>query len=145
MGKHTSPPRTRQRRGYLTLELFLVFPILMLLLAGMIQFSMMLHARQQLVAAGREGARVASLGGDAHDVEHAVHRTLGEGRLSEATVLLTTEDDHPLASAQQVPPGEPVAVWVRLPTTRAVPDLLRFIGYSIRDDEIVVRTIMRRE
>lgn len=136
---------TPHRRGYLTLELLFVFPLLIMLLAGMIQLSMTLHARQQLVAACREGARVAALGGDATDVERAVHRSLGDGRLGESSVLLTTEEDQPLASARQVPPGEPVAVWVRLPTARAVPDLLRFIGYSIRDDEIVARTIMRRE
>jgi Flp pilus assembly protein TadG len=127
------------------MELLLVFPILMMLLAGMIQFSMMLHARQQLVAASREGARVAALGGDATEVERAVKRSLGNGRLGEAVVTMTTDEDQPVASALQVPQGEAVAVWVRLPTTRAVPDLLRFIGYSIRDDEIVARTIMRRE
>jgi hypothetical protein len=36
-------------------------------------------------------------------------------------------------------------VWVRLPARHAVPDLLRFIGYSLRDDQIVGRTVMRRE
>ena len=41
--------------------------------------------------------------------------------------------------------GDAVAVWVRLPTVHAVPDLLRCIGYSIKDDELIARTLMRRE
>ncbi|HMP17952.1 MAG TPA: TadE/TadG family type IV pilus assembly protein [Gemmatales bacterium] len=129
------------RRGILVLELLFILPILLLLTLAMVQFSLTLHARQQLVAASREGCRVAALGGDLGEVE----RTVGQGRLAEADIEITDEQGSTIPSGQAVPSGEAVAVWLRLPTAHAVPDLLRFMGYSIRDDELVARTLMRRE
>ncbi|HMO36296.1 MAG TPA: TadE/TadG family type IV pilus assembly protein [Gemmatales bacterium] len=133
------------RRGILVLELLFILPILLLLTLAMVQFSLTLHARQQLVAASREGCRVAALGGDLGEVERTVKRTLGQGRLAEADIEITDEQGSTIPSGQAVPSGEAVAVWLRLPTAHAVPDLLRFMGYSIRDDELVARTLMRRE
>jgi Flp pilus assembly protein TadG len=126
-------------------ELFLVFPILLALLLGMIQFSMTLFSNQQLASASREGARVAALGGDLDEIETTVRRTLGDGRLAEAEVVVVNQEGQLLTSGQQVSSGDAVEVYVRVPATTAVPDLLRFIGYSIKDDMLVGRTVMRRE
>jgi hypothetical protein len=123
----------------------LIFPILLGLLLAMIEFSMLLFSRQQLTAASREGARVASLGGELGDVERTIGWYLGNGRLGDAEVTMTDAAGNQLATADAVPSGEPIEVWVRLPANHAVPDLLRFIGYSIRNDEIVARTVMRKE
>jgi hypothetical protein len=125
-------------------ELILTFPILFALFLGMIEFSMLLYARQQLSAASREGARVAALGGQLPDVEQTVRRYLGAGRLGEAQISLTDVIGQPLPEGTSLP-GESIEVWVRLPANRAAPDLLRFVGYSIQDEEIVARTVMRRE
>ncbi len=138
-------PSSTRRRGHLTLELLMVFPILLVLLLAMVEFSLILHARQQLLSASREACRVAALGGSAEAVQSEAKRCLGEGRLGDADVELTDEWGQPLPGGQAVPSGSAVMVWVRLPTWHAVPDLLRFIGYSIKDDEIVGRTVMRRE
>jgi hypothetical protein len=135
----------RERRGVLALELLLVLPLLLVIVLAMVQFSLTLHARQQLVAASREGCRVAALGGDLGDVEKMVRQVLGTGRLSDAEIELTDETGAQVPSGSAVPSGEAVAVWLRLPTAYAVPDLLRFVGYSIRNDEMVARTVMRRE
>lgn len=135
----------RRRRGILALELLFILPILMLLMLAMVQFSLTLHARQQLVAASREACRVAALGGDLGEVERTVRRTLGSGRLSDADVELTDETGTPIPAGMTVPSGEMVSVWLRLPTIHVVPDLLRFMGYSIKNDELVARTVMRRE
>ena len=134
-----------RRRGSLTVEMLLVLPIVLAFFLGMIEFSLILYSRQQLVGASREGCRVAALGGDQAEVERAVKRYLGTGRLGDAWVRLTDGQGRPIPSARFLPPGEPVQVWVELPTAHAVPDLLRFLGYSIRDDELVARTVMRRE
>jgi TadE-like protein len=145
-GRHPWKAGKRQeRRGSLTVELILVFPILLGLLLGMIEFSMLLFSRQQLTAASREGARIAALGGELQDVERTVVRCLGDGRLADAEVVMTDAAGHPITTADAVPTGEPIEVWVRLPAKHAVPDLLWFIGYSIRNDEIVARTVMRKE
>jgi hypothetical protein len=138
-------PQQSSRRGSLTMELLLVFPIVVALLLGMIEFSMILFSRQQLLAASREGARVAALGGDKQDVKNAVQRYLGQGRLATTEVRLTDAAGAAIASGGAVPPGEPVEVWLRLPTNYAVPDLLKFVGFSIKKDELVARTVMRRE
>jgi hypothetical protein len=135
----------RRRRGSLTVELIIAFPILFGLLLAMVEFSMLLFSRQQLTAASREGARVAAIGGEIQDVERTVVRYLGEGRLGDAEVSMTDSTGNLISTSDAVPSGESVEVWVRLPANHAVPDLLRFIGYSIRDDEIVARTVMRKE
>src|SRR5438128_1366086 len=127
--RHIAGMRRRRRRGSLTLELLFVFPILFVLLLALIQFSMTLHARQQLLAASREACRVAALGGDQCEVEAMAKRCLGEGRLADAEVMLTNEAGEPLPSGAALPSGELTLVWVKLPTGHAVPDLLRFIGY----------------
>lgn len=143
------PPSTkrsrRSRRGILAFELLLFLPILLLLVLAMVQFSLTLHARQQLVAASREGCRIAALGGDVGEVERMVRRTLGSGKLADADVELTDETGAAIPAGMSVPSGDSVSVWLRLPTAHVVPDLLRFMGYSIKNDELVARTVMRRE
>ena len=143
-------PRSRKlkrpaRRGILAFELLLFLPILLLLVLAMVQFSMTLHARQQLVAASREGCRIAALGGTLSEVEQTVRRTLGTGKLADADIELTDEKGTPILAGTPVFSGDSVAVWLRLPTIHVVPDLLRFMGYSIKNDELVARTLMRRE
>jgi Flp pilus assembly protein TadG len=143
-----SQHRERQggsRRGTLSIELLLVLPVLMTLLLGMVEFGMILYSRQQLMVASREGARVAALGGDEEAVKQIVRHFLGDGRLGDAKVTLTDGAGQPIATTRAVHSGEPIEVWLRLPTKHAVPDLLRFIGFSIKDDVLVARTAMRKE
>lgn len=135
----------QRRRGVLAFELLLILPLLLLLILAMVQFSLTLHARQQLVAASREGCRVAALGGDQEAIENTIKRVLGNGRLADAEIDVTDEAGTPITAGQIIPTGEPISVWLRLPTVHVVPDLLRFMGYSIRKDELIARTVMRRE
>src|SRR5436305_6480467 len=99
-------PRRARRRAGVAVELLLVFPILLSLLLAMVQFSMLLAARQQLAGASREAARVAAQGGDRTAVQLAASLYLGQGNLSTAQVhaVLTEADGVPL------PSGAPVAV-----------------------------------
>jgi Flp pilus assembly protein TadG len=125
----------------LAIELLLILPILLALVGGMIEFSLLLGARQQLLAASREGARVAAQGGDATEVERAVRLYLGQGNLQAAQVQATVTDTNgnPLST------GDPVQVVVQLPAVQATPDLLAFIGVSLHDQVLVARTVMRKE
>ena len=129
------------RSGSFTLELLFVLPILMALLLGTIEFSMFGLARQQVVAASREGARAAALGGNAQDVQQAAAMFLGNGALANATVQATLTD----ARGNPVASGQPVAVTVSIPANEAVPDLLPFIGFSIQNETITAQTVMRKE
>jgi hypothetical protein len=123
------------------LELILVLPILLAVLGGAAEFSMLAVARQQLLAASREGARVAATGGTAAEAEAAARATLGGGRLAgaEVRVVGTAGAGQPSAA------GDPVEVWVSLPARAAAPDVLRIIGVSLGDQTIVTRTALRTE
>jgi Flp pilus assembly protein TadG len=139
LARRTAP--LSHRGGSFTLELLFVLPILMALLLSTIEFSMFGLARQQVVAASREGARAAALGGSAQDVQQAAQMFLGNGALANATVLAGITD----AQGMPVPSGQPVQVTVSIPANQAVPDLLRFIGFSIQSETITAQTVMRQE
>jgi hypothetical protein len=66
---------------------------------------------------------------------------LGTGRMADADIqaILTDGDGQPL------PSGEPVVVVVSLPASPAVPDLLPFMALSIRNEQIIARTVMRKQ
>jgi Flp pilus assembly protein TadG len=122
-------------------ELLFALPVLLGVLLAVVEFSLVLTAQQQLLAASREGARVASQGGAQTDVVQAAQLVLGSGTLSSASVdaVLTDAMGQPLAS------GQPVSVLVSIPATKAVPDLLAFIGFSIAGDTLAGQSVMRKE
>ena len=130
-----------RRTGSLAVQLLFVLPILLTFFFGMIEFSMLLIVRQQLLTASREGARVAAIGGTTDDVQQATQLFLGTGSLSQATVtsVLTDANGFPLHT------GDPVLVSVSIPATAAVPDLLAFIGFSISNENLVAQSVMRKE
>jgi Flp pilus assembly protein TadG len=138
---HESAAQRRRRRASIALESLFVLPILVIVALAVVEFSMLISARQQLLAASREGARAAATGGSPREIELAVRSRLGHGTLSQAKIrtILVDEDGRPLAS------GEPVVVQVEVPATAASPDLLRVIGYSLRQQTVTAYTAMRKE
>jgi TadE-like protein len=134
-------PGRRRRGGSVALELLLLTPIVVGLLVGVVELSMMTAANEHLSAASREGARVAALGGTEDDIDRAVQNRLGHARLSQAKVCVFLKD----AEGNPIPSGDPVAVRVEVPADEAVPDLLRFIGFSIKNITLVGQTTMRKE
>lgn len=131
----------KARRGALAVELLFVFPVLLAILLGTVQLSLWLAAQQQVALASREGARVAATGGSSAEVASLVRQVLGEKRFSQAEVQTSLTS----LSGQTVAPGDPVAVVVRLPARAVVPDLLAFVGISIRHEVLVSQTVMRKE
>jgi len=123
------------------LETILFLPVFLVLLFATIEFSLVLIAKQQLLTASREGARVGALGGDDAEVRAAVARVLGSGSVAAAEVQTRLTDENGLA----LPSGEPVEVSVALPAGAAAPDLLRLIGYSLDGQHVVARTSLRKE
>jgi hypothetical protein len=140
-----SANKTNGRRGAATFELLLVLPILLIVILAGVQFSMLLSSRQHLAGASREGARLAAQGADQSQVEEIVRRYLGDTRLQDAEVWLTNSEGETVHSGQDVPVGQAVEVWVRVPAAKAAPNLLKWIGLSNHGDEVVARTVMRRE
>jgi Flp pilus assembly protein TadG len=56
-----SSSESRPRVGFLSMELVFTLPILMVVLLGLFEFSMLFFARGMVVEAARVGARKASL------------------------------------------------------------------------------------
>jgi hypothetical protein len=131
----------KPRTGSLALELLLVLPVFLALLLGMIEFSLLLSARQDVLSASRQGVRVAALGGTETEVRAAVNLVLGPAFASVANIEVTLTD----SSGEPILPGEPVQVTVELPADSAAPDLLRFIGFSLEGEAIVGRAVMLKE
>jgi hypothetical protein len=123
------------------IEALLVLPVLGLIVLGMVELGLLMGLQEQLQAACREGGRVAALGGSEQDVAAAVERHLGGGELSQAQIetVLRYQNGKPVAS------GDPVEVWVSIPATAVVPDLLWFVGFSLEKQTLVARTVMRKE
>lgn len=132
---------TAQRRATVSFELLLISPILLGVLLAVVEMSMIVVTSQQLAHASAQGARVAAQGGGEEEVVRTVRQTLGDGVLAGAQVetILTDPQGQPL------PSGQAVVVWVSIPATEAVPDLLRFIGFTIKDETLLGRTVMRKE
>src|SRR5262245_16802756 len=95
----------KARGGAVAIELLFALPVVAALLFAMIEFSTLLVVRQQLLAASREGTRLASQGGTVAEVEQATRLFLGSGSLSQAVIDVFITDDlgNPVLS------GEPVA------------------------------------
>jgi Flp pilus assembly protein TadG len=121
--------------------LLLVLPVLLALLLGMIEFSLLYAARQHLTTASREGARVAALGGDQFAVQQAIQNVLGNSNLGGATLQATLTD----GLGQPLPTGAPVQVTLTIPAAQAVPDLLGIIAVTLGDQVITAQTVMRKE
>jgi len=137
-----SNPRRTSRPGIVVVELLLIMPIFLILLTAMIEFCLIFVARQELMAACREGCRVASHGAPNAEVRAAVETVLGDSRLSKADVNITHfEEDHVLPNA----PRDRVRVVVHLPTTAVVPDFLGLVGISFAEDELACGTVMSME
>src|SRR5579872_2474051 len=100
------PAKRTPRRGALALELLFALPVLLAVILATVEFSQLLVARQQLLVASREGARVAAQGGSPDDVQQAVAQFLGTGPLAAAAVDAMLTD----ALGQPLPSGAAVAV-----------------------------------
>lgn len=142
VASNTSQPRRRRpgRKGSLTVELLVIMPILLGLLWGMVQLSLLLSAKERLTVASRQGARVAAVGGGPMQVEDMARLALGMGRLAGATVTAELTQ-----GGQPVPTGEPVRVTVSIPVEQAVPNFLAFLGVSFANQSLEASTVMRKE
>lgn len=118
------------------MELALTVPILLVVLFGLLEFSLLFFARGSAVEACRAGARKASLPGvNTADVEAEVRSTL-KPRLRDKAEI---EIDPGRYS------GDVVTVSVSVPMRAASPDLLWPVGYSLNGRYIITQSRMTRE
>lgn len=124
------------RRGILSMELVLVLPILLIVLMGLFEFTVLFYSRSLIVEATRVGARKASLpGATAESVEEEIRRVLSP-RLQTGMQVGVDVGIHS---------GDVVVVSVQTPMTSASPDLLWPIGLTLDGRNLYSETRMIRE
>lgn len=139
---HVRTPVHPGRPGsVLSTELLLVMPIVLALLLAGVQFAATIAVEARLAHASSQGARVAATNGSHKDVVQAVEKVLGNDLKSHAEICSVLKD----TLGNPLPSGAPVQVTVKVPAACAVPDLLRFIGYSIRGKILLGSTVMCKE
>lgn len=134
--RHSIARSERRRSGVLSMELVLTLPILALLLAGVLEFSMLYFARGEVVEASRVAARKATLPGvSLDDVEDEVLKVL-HPRFHDSVQVEAELGERS---------GDVVVVAVTVDMSAAAPDLLWPIGYSLQGRPLLSETCMIRE
>jgi|KBSSwiStaDraftv2_1062776.scaffolds.fasta_scaffold951357_2 Flp pilus assembly protein TadG len=119
----TSASRRRSERGSAAVEFAILLPLLILLLFGIIEFSIAYNHEQGLHAAAREGARVASLPQTTQAavidrVKSSLQGVLNSTDIANATITVTPSGNQPCNGA---PAGTHVVVTVSAPDDLAIP------------------------
>lgn len=123
----------KDNRGQSMVEFALMMPFLVLMMAGILDFSLILHQYMVVAQAAREGARTAAVGGDDGAVASTVKTAasnINEGRLE---VLIT-----PAARTR----GNSVTVTVRNPVQTATQLIQPFFPSGFR---VEGKAVMRVE
>lgn len=141
-------PSRRQRRGFLTFEMMLVLPVLLVVILAVVEFSMLLLSSQAVAGAASVASRQATLpGADAADVQAAATQALAGWKFAgDVTTQITVngipESSSPLSLAAT---GDVIAVTVEVPSLSAVPDVLRYIGITLAGKTITTTYVAPRE
>ncbi len=128
--------KSKSRKAFLSMELVLTLPLLMLVLFAVFEYSMLFFARGGVVEASRIGARTATYPGASLEViEQSVVQSLGPQLNQNATVFVEPGQFS----------GDRVVVVVKVPMTDASPDLLWPIGFGLQGRYLIAETVMERE
>ena len=126
----------QKKRGFLTMELVFILPILMLVLMALLEFSLLFFARSSVVEACRIGARHATYSGTTvEEVEEQVRKVLSPRMQSDLKVRAILGENS----------GDVVAVSVSVPMTNASPNLLYMIGFGLEGRNLYSETRMVKE
>ena len=134
--------RRPKRGGFInTVEFLLYLPFLLFTLIVVVQFCFILAADARLAGASREGARVASSGGDAIQITNAVDAMLLPAERPKVSIYSNVVDQY--GNPLNLNPGVDVVVRVTLKTADLVPHPLAFV---VSNHQLLVgQTVMRKE
>lgn len=124
----------RNNRGQALVEFALIVPVLLMLVLGIMEFSMVIHQYMVVAGASREGARAAALGGSNAAIEAAVQNAATG---LDSTKLTVTPSPTPTRTQ-----GDPVTVTVTYPFKPITPLIGAFFSEDYRVKGI---TVMRVE
>jgi Flp pilus assembly protein TadG len=140
--RSTQKRTPRRRKGaLLSVELVFVLPILLIILFGFVELSLLLMGMQRVQAASSAACRVATLPATDADLQQQAMREAAAGALGKAGMVETFQMNSDIGPNA----GDPVAVEISVPMAAAAPDLLRVIGFSLQGRQLVVRTQMSKQ
>jgi Flp pilus assembly protein TadG len=118
-------PVTSGRRGaILSMELVLILPIILVLIFSIVEFSMLMSAQTRVANAAQNGARLMSLCTYSdQEVQETVRSQLGPELAADSEIVI-----QPAIHA-----GEIGRVTIRVPMSKASPDLLWMTGFSLQN------------
>lgn len=128
-------PKKHTRRGVLSLELAAALPVLLVVLAATVEFSLLLSAQGTLADASRSAARAAALGVRGEEQLLATARQALGPRLG-ASPDVSFFDDETTGT---------VNVVVRVPMRSAAPNLLWPVGYDLSGRYLTASASMASE
>jgi hypothetical protein len=144
-----APRHFANRRGQSLVEFALVVPLLLLMLAGIIEFGRAWNWSQNVTEAARAGARKAAvlnaLGLSPSDITDSVDNVVSESLLSGAHIICSTCVHKPIDGAGS---GESVTVQVEVPYDFVIfGPVMALAQQSFNNNTITLRSaaIMRNE
>ncbi len=98
----------KSQRGAAALEFALIFPVLLLLLVGIVDFGMLMSTQSVVANAAREGARTAALSNNAMAAQNAVNLAISglpgaTNSGTSVTVACTTAAGNPCSFSDSTP------------------------------------------
>ena len=121
--------RSNRRSASASLELLLILPFLVVIVAAVVEFAQLASGDQLVADAAARGVRIAARGGDDAAVKETVAAALGESLASRAQVTVQRADGR--ATVHVVLPAQAVAL-----------DVLQSIGIGLADEKVVGRAVM---
>jgi Flp pilus assembly protein TadG len=133
-----------RRRATAAAELIIAFPILVGFLLGTIEFSIAFQARQQLLTAVREGARVGSQGGTKTEVITTVQQLFTQTAIPTQNITVLGTVDLSPYQPEGSTGRDAVQVCATVNTTDVVPNLIPFL-IDLKNETLSVCVVMNLE
>ena len=143
--------KNSRKGAVLSVELVMVLPILLFVLLAFIEFGLMLMSQQGLAAASSLGARQAALTGA---TETSVITTVDNAltgwswKPNRELVVLVNGSKIVLGGSDEIasaPTGAVISVSVNVPTDKAAPNLLKWIGIDTAGKDLTTTYVTRKE
>ncbi len=137
--------RSSRRRGAITLEAAMIFPILLMIFFSSVEFAWMFYVRHTVSNAAREGVRAAIVpDASSSDVADAVDAAMARGGLPNITFSQQLKSGtSSISSPSTVAPGSSVTLEVTAPWSQFSTLNTGVSGFWVSD--IKVSATMRRE
>lgn len=134
----------RDEQGAELIEFVLVFPILLLIMSGILDFGMMMRSYEVVTNAAREGARVAVLDGyDANDVQARVTEYANASGLGGAVPVAATATVPVTTAAGTFTARQVTVTWTY--QMAVLGGVSALFGGSIGNVPLAARSVMRAE